>query len=162
MGLLLLFVLDLFTPFVSPRYLDREATKEIQLLEVLVSNYEIEEDIQLEDGADLTQVLERFHLEGIKWTREPGVDPWGVPYVFVKNVDGRPFGIFTVGADGVANTEDDIANWKDGGRTTYYSKIRNRRALIKFLAVWLSVSTISFFWLRSIALKAARESADGV
>ena len=136
------------------------ATEEIRLLEVIVSNYEIDKDIQLEDGSDLTQVLEIYRLEGIKWTREPGVDPWGARYVFVKNVEGRPFGIFTMGEDGVANTEDDIASWKDGGRTDYYSKIRNRRALIQFVAIWLSLSTISFFWLRFIALKAARESAD--
>ena len=52
------------------------------------------------------------------WMRvleKPLVDPWGNPYGYrypaTENKKGSP-DVFSLGPDGVANTEDDIGNWE--------------------------------------------------
>jgi general secretion pathway protein G len=39
------------------------------------------------------------------------MDPWGRPYVYKSPGDHGPFDLFSVGADGIEGTADDITNW---------------------------------------------------
>jgi general secretion pathway protein G len=48
------------------------------------------------------------------FSEEQGTDPWGHPYQYVNPGKHNPdsFDIFSMGEDGLANTDDDIGNWK--------------------------------------------------
>jgi general secretion pathway protein G len=52
----------------------------------------------------------------MKYLRKEILDPWGSPFQYrippQKNTDGD-YDLFSMGKDGVADTEDDIGNWMD-------------------------------------------------
>ena len=87
-------------------YLDQANAKtaalEIGQLEGLVNSYYL-----MNTPRRLPDRLEDLTSGPSPLTKEIPVDPWGNDYVYIKH-SNRDFTIYSVGADGIANTADDI------------------------------------------------------
>ncbi len=62
--------------------------------------------------SDVSPAPKNFRSEG--YLPELPVDPWGTEYLYVSPADGKPYEIYTLGADGVRGGADDaadITNW---------------------------------------------------
>lgn len=87
-------------------YLDQANAKtaalEINQLESMVNNYYL-----FGTPRRLPDRLEDLTTGPSPLTKEIPLDPWGNEYVYIKH-NNRDFTVFSAGADGVPNTEDDI------------------------------------------------------
>jgi general secretion pathway protein G len=56
-------------------------------------------------------IPDRWHA---MFTEEQGSDPWGHPYQYLNPGKHNPdsFDVFSMGPDGLPDTDDDIGNWK--------------------------------------------------
>ena len=63
-------------------------------------------------ASGVSPVPKNFRSEG--YLPEVPVDPWGSEYLYVSPGEGKPYDIYTLGADGVRGGVDDgkdISNW---------------------------------------------------
>ncbi|RAL22816.1 hypothetical protein DL240_07945 [Lujinxingia litoralis] len=81
---------------------ERTATIEIQQLNQLVNSFYL-----TTSPNRLPNELEEMTQGAAPLTKDIPSDPWGSPYVYVKN-GNRDFEIFSVGPDGSEGTEDDV------------------------------------------------------
>jgi general secretion pathway protein G len=60
---------------------------------------------------------QRWHA---MFSEDQGTDPWGHPYQYVNPGKHNPdsFDVFSMGEDGLPNTDDDIGNWKKSATST--------------------------------------------
>ncbi|MFU8804938.1 MAG: type II secretion system protein GspG [Bradymonadaceae bacterium] len=82
----------------------KTAGLEIGQLEGLVNTYYL-----MSTPRRLPDRLEELTTGPSPLTKEVPLDPWGNEYVYIKH-SNRDFTIFSPGADGIPNTEDDITN----------------------------------------------------
>lgn len=98
----------------------RTAGIEIKTIETAMKMYKLKNNFYptTEQGlealvhqTDIEPIPRSFPEEG--FLSEIPVDPWNNEYLLVSPGDMGTFDIFSMGPDGVADTEDDIGNWNE-------------------------------------------------
>lgn len=97
------------------------AVNEIKTIETAMNMYKLENNLYPTTEQGLEALVNQTDIEPIPRTfpdegylSEMPLDPWHNYYLLVSPGDIGTIDIFSMGPDGIADTDDDIGNWSSG------------------------------------------------
>jgi general secretion pathway protein G len=118
-------ILSILAAFVVPKIMDRpeqarilKGKQDIRTLENALRMYKLDNLFYPSTDQGLDALVHEPTTEPVpmKWSKEGYIDrladdPWGKPYIYLQPGIHGSVDIFSLGPDGLADTEDDLGNW---------------------------------------------------
>lgn len=118
-------ILSILAAFVVPKIMDRpeqarilKAKQDIRTLENALRMYKLDNLFYPSTDQGLDALVNEPTTEPLpkKWAKDGYIDrladdPWGTPYIYLQPGINGSVDIFSLGPDGLTETEDDLGNW---------------------------------------------------
>ncbi len=127
--LVVLVIMGLLISIVAPNVLGRadaarllKVEADFKVIETALKMYRLDNYAYPSSEQGLLALVEKTGIEPVprQWKQggyleESPLDPWGRPYLYLSPGEHKPYDIYTLGADGVRDGQDqnsDVYNWQ--------------------------------------------------